>query len=79
MLSDLTMHVWCFHCVKQVYFSVTDRVAQCKSEVANFEFVHPRYMTDPSLRVHYRTLVKALDDAEDMLATTDTRTKNLLK
>ncbi|VDK49197.1 unnamed protein product [Anisakis simplex] len=65
-------------CQKKVV-ELTDTVALNKSEVANFEVAHPNFMTDSTLRIHHRTLIKAVDVATEMLCASELRLKKLAR
>ncbi|KHN73849.1 MORC family CW-type zinc finger protein 2 [Toxocara canis] len=65
-------------CQKKVV-ELNDTVARYKSEVADFEVKHPGFMSDATLRIHYRSLVKAVDVASEMLSASEQRLKKLAR
>uniref|UniRef100_F1KTU0 MORC family CW-type zinc finger protein 2A n=1 Tax=Ascaris suum TaxID=6253 RepID=F1KTU0_ASCSU len=65
-------------CQKKVV-ELNDLVARNKSEVADFEVRHPNFMRDVTLRIHYRSLVRAVDAATEMLSISENRLKKLAR
>ncbi|VDN04177.1 unnamed protein product [Thelazia callipaeda] len=66
---------------KVEFFSslVVNHVAQCKSQIENFELTYPDYITNSRLHVHHQKLLKEMEDAEKVLAKTETGAKELQK
>uniref|UniRef100_A0A914ZW42 CW-type domain-containing protein n=4 Tax=Parascaris univalens TaxID=6257 RepID=A0A914ZW42_PARUN len=65
-------------CQKKVV-ELNDLVARNKSEVADFEVRHPNFMRDVTLRIHYRSLVGAVESASEMLFMSENRLKKLVR